>query len=256
VTGEAHRDVASYALGVLDERDTARFEEHLAACPSCAAELESFLPVVAALSDVDGSDLAWVERSDAEGGLLDRVLAAVGEDRRRARNRRLYTLAAGVVLLAMLTGLGFAVGTRMGDPGPTTRPPGVSAASPDPWGGGQPGPGGSPAPEGERFRVDDAASGIHAEFLVEARPFGTRISAVLGNLTGPRVCRLVIVPESGPAEAVSSWSVPPAGYGTPAQPQPLTLQAATAVPRDSIRQVQVQQIGDDGAATPLLTVSI
>jgi anti-sigma factor RsiW len=36
-----HWDVAAYALGVLDHRDTARFEDHLADCASCAVELES-----------------------------------------------------------------------------------------------------------------------------------------------------------------------------------------------------------------------
>jgi hypothetical protein len=253
MTGEIHRDVASYALGVLDERDTARFEEHLADCPSCATELESLLPVVELLSDVDGRDLAWVERSDAEGVLLDRMLAAVGEERRRARSRRLYTLAAGVVLLAMLTGLGLFVGTRLGGPDLHARPPGASPGSPGPWVGGRPGPGAS---DGERRQADDPASGVHAEFVVEARPFGTRISVVLSNLTGPRVCRLVIVPESGPPEAVSSWSVPLAGYGTSAQPQPLTLQAATATPRDRIRQIQVEEIGEGGDTTPLVTVPL
>jgi hypothetical protein len=41
---EQHFDVASYALGVLDEADSERFEEHLADCWVCAGELESFLP--------------------------------------------------------------------------------------------------------------------------------------------------------------------------------------------------------------------
>ena len=36
-----HMDVAAYALGVLDQQDTERFEEHLATCWACAAELET-----------------------------------------------------------------------------------------------------------------------------------------------------------------------------------------------------------------------
>ena len=34
---ETHRDVAAYALGVLDEADAFRFEDHLMECPRCAA---------------------------------------------------------------------------------------------------------------------------------------------------------------------------------------------------------------------------
>src|SRR6185295_11798001 len=49
---EQHFDVAAYALGVLDERDAARFEDHLIDCATCAIELESMLPVVDILSDV------------------------------------------------------------------------------------------------------------------------------------------------------------------------------------------------------------
>ena len=46
---EQHFDVAAYALGVLDERDSARFEDHLIECGACAIELESLLPVLGAV---------------------------------------------------------------------------------------------------------------------------------------------------------------------------------------------------------------
>ena len=52
MTQEEHFDVASYALGVLDEHDAARFEDHLIECPRCAYELESFVQVADLLSDV------------------------------------------------------------------------------------------------------------------------------------------------------------------------------------------------------------
>ncbi len=54
---EQHVDVAAYALGVLDERDAARFEDHLIDCPQCAFELESFVQVADALADVDAEAL-------------------------------------------------------------------------------------------------------------------------------------------------------------------------------------------------------
>src|SRR4030095_11953454 len=54
---EQHFDVAAYALGVLDERDAARFEDHLIECPACAVQLESFLQVADILADVDADAL-------------------------------------------------------------------------------------------------------------------------------------------------------------------------------------------------------
>lgn len=262
MTGEIHWDVASYALGVLDERETLRFEEHLAGCAQCGPELDSLLPVVDLLAEVNGRDLAIAERSEADGAMFERVLAAVGQDRRRARSRRMYSLAAGVVLLAMLTGLALFVGTRVAGPGPTTaQPPGLGSSDPTPGGprtSGRPGPGigGPDLPAGERFNATDRTSGVRAEVILGSTPFGTRVSFALSRLSGPRVCRLVLLRETGPAEVISSWKVPPAGYGTLAQPDALLLQAATAIPRAEIDRLQVQVIDDSGVASALVTVPV
>jgi hypothetical protein len=48
-----HFDVAAYALGRLDERDSEHFEEHLIDCDACARELEELIPVVEFLSHAD-----------------------------------------------------------------------------------------------------------------------------------------------------------------------------------------------------------
>jgi len=257
VSAENHRDVASYALGVLDERDTERFEEHLATCSECIVELESLLPVVDVLAEVDSRDFLLVERADPDDGLFDRVLSAVGEDRRRARrSRRLYTLAAAVVLVAMLTGLGLFVSTQ--GIGPEVPSAGPTTGTVGPSGSGTPGPGigGPDLPAGERFSVTDRASGLSAELVVGSAPFGTRISFALSKLSGPRTCRLVVVPRNGPNEAVSSWTVPTPGYGTTAQPRPLNLQATTFMPRDEMKQLQVQEVKEDGSTSVLLTVPL
>ena len=39
---ERHRDVGAYALGVLDEAEAFRFEDHLMECPQCAAQVTEF----------------------------------------------------------------------------------------------------------------------------------------------------------------------------------------------------------------------
>ncbi|MEU1167695.1 FHA domain-containing protein, partial [Streptomyces sp. NPDC005921] len=41
---ERHRDVGAYALGVLDEAEAFRFEDHLMECPRCAAHVTEFGP--------------------------------------------------------------------------------------------------------------------------------------------------------------------------------------------------------------------
>ena len=41
---ERHRDVGAYALGVLDEAEAFRFEDHLMECPSCAVQVTEFGP--------------------------------------------------------------------------------------------------------------------------------------------------------------------------------------------------------------------
>ncbi|HEX8345147.1 MAG TPA: zf-HC2 domain-containing protein, partial [Actinoplanes sp.] len=73
MTQEQHFDVAAYALGVLDANDAARFEDHLIDCPTCAMELESLLPVVDLLSDLDADSIVATEQSRNDGVVLQRM---------------------------------------------------------------------------------------------------------------------------------------------------------------------------------------
>jgi hypothetical protein len=263
VSGTIHLDVAAYALGVLDEQDVARFEEHLVDCRTCALELETMLPVVDLLSQVDPADLAVVEQSTSDGRLLGRVLAAVDEDRRRERSRRLYSLAASVVLLALLTGFSLFAGANwLGKSQTTTAEPRVRPTVSAPTTPLQTtvspgfGVGGPELDDGERLTATDKTTGVEATLLLQSKPFGTQISFALAQLTGPRSCRLVVLRRSGSAEVVSSWSVPTKGYGTDADNPPLLLQTATAAPRDDIDRIQVQAINARGVATALVTVPL
>nr|MDT0656892.1 zf-HC2 domain-containing protein [Micromonospora sp. DSM 115978] len=261
MSGTDHLEVASYAIGALDEVEAARFEEHLADCWTCARELESLLPVVDLLGEVDAEDLVVAEQSVSDGRLLERMLVAVGEDRRRDRSRRMFSLAAGVVLLAMLTGFALFAG------GQWLTGPGTNTAGPDPRGGTtQPstpptatpgfGVGGPELGEGDQLTATDQTTGVEATLLLQTEPFGTQISFALAKLTGPQNCRLVVLRKSGSAEVVSSWSVPVTGYGTGAQPAPLLLQTTTAAPRSDIDRIQVQSIDLKGVATALVTVPV
>src|SRR5205085_260635 len=69
----ADYEVASYALGLLDDADATAFEEHLATCDACAEDLESFLPVAALLPEVGLSPADLPPRpADVPDELADR----------------------------------------------------------------------------------------------------------------------------------------------------------------------------------------
>jgi hypothetical protein len=267
----AHWDVAAYALGVLDEREAEKFEEHLAGCWACAGELESMLPVVNLLSEVDGDNLAAAEQSRSDGRMLDRMIVEVGAHRKRARTRQILAAAASVAVLATASGVSLFAGGQLfgGDNGTS---PNVSAQggntttgapiTPNPNGTSGPGIGGpgsaglGTGEDGEKFTVRDNETAVEATLVLETKIWGTQVSYSLTKLKGPRTCRLVVFRESGSTEVLNTWTVPASGYGTAEQPQPLVLSTTTATPRNDLERIQVQSITDDGVAEPLVTIRV
>ncbi|BCB87942.1 anti-sigma factor family protein [Phytohabitans suffuscus] len=258
----AHWDVAAYALGVLDPQESERFEEHLAGCWACAGELESMLPVVNMLSEVDGESLITAEQSRSDGRLLDRMIVEVGAHRRKVRSRQWLAAAAAVVVLATTTGVSLVAGGHFFGSGGTS--PDVVAGGPTgpvtpPLSSGEPGPGiGGPelSEDGERFAATDVQTGVEAKLVLETKTWGTQVSFQLTKLTGPRQCRLTVVREDGTKEVLNTWSVPPAGYGTKEEPQPLLLTTSTATARNEIDRIQVQQVTKEGVVESLVEVPV
>lgn len=253
----AHFDVAAYALGVLDERDSDRFEEHLAACAACGAELDSMMPVVDLLSEVDADSVVATEQSRKDGLVLQQMITTVGQERKRKRSRRLLTLAAAAILMVALTGGALVTGSRFfgtpGAPAATALPPEATGEAPI-WEPLPPGGFGGPTLKGERFSATDPRSAVHADVVLHGMAWGTQVSFAVSNVDGPRTCRLLAVRTSGETEVLSTWVVPDKGYGTAANPQALMLQAATATPRKDIAHVQVQALEPGGTASTLVTV--
>jgi hypothetical protein len=258
MTQEEHYDVASYALGVLDERDAARFEDHLIECPRCAFELESFVQVADLMADVDAAAVIAAEESQRDGRVLTRMIGEVGKERRRANSRRLYSLAAAVVIFAMLSiGALFAGGKWFApdqkSPSTTTAERGSSQLDPLP--NTQDGPGvGGPELAGQRYSGSDPRTGVHADVAMEKKDWGTQISFAISNIKGPKVCRLLAVHTDGTTEPLVSWSVGEKGWGTAANPAPLMLQAMTATAREDIAHITVQEVTSTGAGDTLVRV--
>jgi hypothetical protein len=263
---EPHYDVASYALGVLDDADTTAFEEHLVSCDACAQELESFLPVAALLPEVglppaDGSprppDLPD-ELAERRAKLSTRqqpvapAAAAVGRrslvaSARAALHRPLVAAAAAAVVAVGVTAAMFdTVGPH------ELAAPAVSTGSvaPAPWDELQ----GPDLAIGQQLDASDERSGVHGQVVLDAAPWGTRVSFALWQLMGPQECRLVVVRRGGGGQVISTWTVPSAGFGLPEHPEPLVLQAATSIERPQIQAIVVEQVGA-GGTRPLLRVT-
>ncbi|GIF10239.1 anti-sigma factor family protein [Actinoplanes teichomyceticus] len=258
MTQEDHYDVASYALGVLDDRDAARFEDHLIECPQCAYELESFVQVADVLADVDAEALLAAEKSEKDGVLLNKMLREVRTDRRRANSRRLYSLAAAVVIFAMLSIGALFAGARWLGPDNTPGNGGVvaqrdsSQLDPLPDSDGV-GIGGTPLP-GDNYNRTDSRTGVSAAVGLEKKDWGTQISFAVSNIKGPKTCGLVLVRTDGTAERVASWTIGEKGWGTAANPSPLMLQAVTGTAREDIAHVQVQELTANGTGETLISI--
>ncbi|MGK5739152.1 anti-sigma factor family protein [Micromonospora sp. URMC 103] len=252
-----HMDVAAYALGVLDEQDTERFEEHLATCWACAAELETMVPVVGMLSDIDGETMTALEQTATDPRLLDRTLAAVRTDRRRTRFRQMLVAAAAVLVVGGLTGIGYT--SVIGDarsPDVVAEPTLTAPVNDPPTPGPSPtglGIGGTEV-EGAQVAATDPTTGVEATMFLVARDYGTQINFSLKRLPGPRTCRLVVIRKNSATEVVATWSVPASGYGTNTRTEGLELTAPTAAKPGDIKQIQVQSVDAHGVASPLVTV--
>ncbi|MEU4621404.1 zf-HC2 domain-containing protein [Actinoplanes sp. NPDC023801] len=255
MTQDQHYDVASYALGILDDRDAARFEDHLIDCAQCAYELESFVEVADVLATVDGEAFEAAERAERDGAVLNKMLREVGAERQRANSRRLYSLAAAVVIFAMLSvGALFAGGEWLGGDG--TAKPGSTAEAGnklDPLPADNVDIGGTPLP-GDNFTGKDPRSGVSAAVGLLKKDWGTQVSFAVAGVSGPKKCALYLVRRDGTSEKIADWTVGDKGWGTAANREPLMLQAVTSTPRDDIAHVQVQEITESGVGETLVRV--
>ena len=110
---EAH--LAGWCVAQLSPVEEAGLVEHLHECRGCRAEADSLMAVAAvSLVALPGSD-PWRAAHDEPppADLADRIVARVGQERRRQRGRR-----AGVVLAALAGVLVLALALRPHDPTP------------------------------------------------------------------------------------------------------------------------------------------
>ncbi|MGW0558242.1 anti-sigma factor family protein [Streptomyces sp. NPDC002926] len=209
---ERHRDVAAYALGVLEPADAFRFEEHLSDCVTCTVQLSDFASLAASLSELGGP--CRVEPPVPSGQLLERLAAEVTMVRRRSNGRRLRLVAAAAALI-------------VGAPAAVVA---LQDAAP---------------PAGRQVAAKDATTGVTASAAIQDRAWGTSVALRLAGLTGPSKCRLIAVGKDGIEHPVLSWAVPAGGYGNPDTPgheQPLDIQGGTDVRIGEIGRWEVRTL--------------
>ena len=201
-------DVASYALGVLGDAESVWFEEHLATCEACARQLEAFLPVVGLLPEVPIPTVDLPPRpvvlDGREGPASGPRRATRGATRRppsvasRARaalrgrpspHRPLRSLRSPSPRACSAS----SASSRHDEIVTATSAGAAPSAAVSPWNGLR----GPDLEHGRRLEGTDPGTGVHAEVVLDAAAWGTKVSFALSRLPGPQNCRLVAVRRGG-----------------------------------------------------------
>ncbi|GAA2726334.1 MULTISPECIES: zf-HC2 domain-containing protein [Streptomyces] len=231
-----HTAVGAYALGTLDAAEAARFEEHLAGCERCGAELDGLMglaPLLADLKEATPDPAAPTPQPPPR--MLDALLDEVGATRRARRTRRLWLVAAAAALIVAGPLAGAAL-TGHDTPGHS----GAGAAR-------------QMYEEGDKKGAVDPATKVDATVSLQDKPWGTHVALKLGNVRGPLTCDLVAVGRDGQEQTVTTWAVPAPGYGLDkgdkADREPLYTHGGAAFNRADIARFEVRTLDGRRLAT-------
>jgi Putative zinc-finger len=217
-----HIDLGAYALGLLEDRDKAEFEAHLATCDACSAELSTLAPVATLLQGMEPVVVAGDARPPVDL-LHKRALAS-----RRGRQRQvLVSAAACVVLLAGGIGVGLAA-----------APNHVQVVQ--------------PGLTGQRHTAVNAASGVTGTVGLVTKGWGTQVWLDLADVPGPLECELIAFSKSGASRVVTGWFVPAPGDGVPGHPAHLLVEGGTAISLADLSRFEVTVVN----GPTLLTIPV
>lgn len=216
----AHTDVGAYSMGLLEERDRREFEDHLAGCPSCAAEVAELSPMAALLKGVELKE-AEPDAGREPGGreVTDLLRRRARQQRQRRRWQVALGAAAGIVLIGGGIGVGIAAAPQGGPP---------------------------PAPPlaltGQLHSATDPGTGATGTVGLVAKAWGTQVTLDLSKVPGPAECELVAVSRTGERRVVMGWVVTAPGDGVPGHPAHLVIRGGTAIPRNDLSRVDVDVV--------------
>jgi hypothetical protein len=217
----AHTDVGAYSMGLLEDQDKRAFEEHLAGCPACAAELAELSPMAALLRGVEPAAApgAAPDGGPDGGNVTDLIRRSARQRRQRRRWQVALGAAAGIVLIGGGIGLGIAAAPQhAGAPAPTL------------------------ALTGQRHSATDPGTGVAGTVGLVAKAWGTQVTLDLSKVRGPAECELIAVSRTGQRRVVMGWLVVAPGDGVPGHPAHLVIRGGTSIPRNDLARVDVDVV--------------
>jgi len=212
MSNDQHIDVGAYALGLLEDEDSAAFEAHLVDCPSCHAELAAFSPMKALLTGL--GPVESPEDTASEQPVTDLLRKRAEKSRRRTR----WTVAVGAAACVAALGVGLGIGIAVAPSGP---PPGTAVLA------------------GQLHSATDPQTGVTGTVGLLTKTWGTYVSLDLAKVHGPLECQLIAVSKTGERRVVTGWLVRAPGDGVPGHPAHLLVQGGTAFPAGSIARFDV-----------------
>jgi hypothetical protein len=218
----AHTDVGAYSMGLLEERDRREFEDHLAGCAACAAEVAELSPMAALLRGVEppGAEPGSAAGEAPAGAeVTDLIRRRARQQRHRRRWQVALGAAAGIVLIGGGIGAGIAVAPQHGNP----PVPGVALT-------------------GQLHSATDPGTGAAGTVGLVAKAWGTQVTLDLSKVAGPAECELVAVSRTGERRVVMGWLVTVPGDGVPGHPAHLVLRGGTSIPRNDLSRVDVDVV--------------
>jgi hypothetical protein len=210
----AHTDVGAYSMGLLEEQDKRAFEEHLAGCPACTAELAELSPMAALLRGVEPRGV----EPDGEK-FTDLIRRRASQQRHRRRWQVALGAAAGIVLIGGGIGLGVAAAPQHA--GPSAPPLALT---------------------GQLHSATDPGTGAAGTVGLVAKAWGTQVTLDLSKVRGPAECELIAVSRTGERRVVMGWLVAAPGDGVPGHPAHLVIRGGTSIPRNDLARVDVDVV--------------
>jgi hypothetical protein len=226
---------AAYVLGALTSSERREYEEHLAECASCQADVGELSGMPALLAMLSPAEVAGIDDEHPAAGipeskLLDELVRQVAARRRKARWLT-WTAAAAA---ALLIGLGGSLAARsVLFESPPQNPSGHAMAAPE-------------------AMMQITPSSFEATVALTAEPWGTEIEMACTYREEPpdhpdheppradgeddvHLLALIVVARDGTRSPLATWTAVEGGTAHPT--------GSTATPLDQIAAVQIVAAG-------------
>ncbi|MER5928881.1 zf-HC2 domain-containing protein [Streptomyces sp. NPDC002054] len=227
-----------YVLGVLDEAEVRRVEDHVNGCEQCGREVTALREMESALGEVPQE--AFLD-GPPQGGdlLLQRTLRQMrGERAGSARRRGAVIGLAAAAALATVFWAGTALGGGEEAPLALPVPPPPATATP------------APPPAGTKVAsATDRASGARMTVRVTPAAHWVRVNAAVTGVPPGERCRLVVVAHDGSRTTAGGWVT---GSQANGEGKGASLDGSAAVDPAQVKEVVVE----NEAGTRFVTVPV